>query len=128
MCPFTALPVRAVTVGLSHQTPDTKPPSALEKSSGWKNTQSETMSEREKGTKKERGTRNHLVHVQAQSGVVFLYAEYITFLCACVCVCVMSTRTQRQSGGERERALQPRSRCSMISPADVISFSQQCYS
>lgn len=43
-------------------------------------------------------TRNHLVHMRAQSGVVFLYAEYSS-LSVCVCVYLMSTRTQRQSGG-----------------------------
>lgn len=67
------------------------------------------------------------VHIQAQSGVEYASRPG---------VCAMSTRTQRHVVGEREadeekereRALQAGSGCSMISPADVIPFSQQRYS
>ena len=92
--------------------------------------------ERERGEERERereATGNHLVCTQAwgrmaslsfcisddrrtlrQSGGGEIEVEREK-VCVCVCVCVQ----------ERERALQCRTGCSMISPADVIPFSQQ---
>lgn len=37
--------------------------------------------------KRERGTRNHLVYIEARSGVVFLYEEYASLSAFWVCVC-----------------------------------------
>ncbi len=64
--------------------------------------------------------------MQAQSGVEFLYAEYVWWAQGLRDKVVEAREVDKER--ERERALQPESRCSMISPADVIPFSQQRYS